>query len=196
MRSASAAPLILRTKASTTRQPALNSTTPTIAIRPDGLANLAFATIRDRTEARAAAWAEKLPGDLGRPILNAGALTPHMPRPATGPSPEEQRIAQEQEAARREPPLYNDECRSDRVGFADTDVDSICSRKRRIIRPHRLRITSSPLLNGNVDRSDNQPRSNPAVGQSIRAAGWRGDSGVADHGSAIGSAGSSHRTGD
>ncbi len=41
-----------------------------------------------------------LPGDLGRPILNAGASAPGMPSPTAGSSPEEQRIAQEQEAAR------------------------------------------------------------------------------------------------
>ena len=39
-----------------------------------------------------------LPGDLGKPILNAGAPSPGMPMP--GPSPEEQRLAQEREAAR------------------------------------------------------------------------------------------------
>jgi type IV secretion system protein VirB10 len=39
-----------------------------------------------------------LPGDLGKPILNAGAPAPGMPMP--GPSPEEQRLAQEMEAAR------------------------------------------------------------------------------------------------
>ena len=41
-----------------------------------------------------------LPGDLGRPILNAGAPAPGMPMPTPGSNPEEQRIAQEQEAAR------------------------------------------------------------------------------------------------
>ena len=38
-----------------------------------------------------------LPGDLGRPILNAGAANAAAPAP---PDPEKQRIAQEQEAAR------------------------------------------------------------------------------------------------
>jgi type IV secretion system protein TrbI len=41
-----------------------------------------------------------LPGDLGRPILNAGAPAPVTSMPTAGSSPEEQRIAQEQEAAR------------------------------------------------------------------------------------------------
>ena len=65
---------------------------------PDGLANLP----RDYTglSKPAPRLGPMLPGDLGRPILNAGAPTPGMPAPAAGPSPEEQRIAQEQEAAR------------------------------------------------------------------------------------------------
>jgi type IV secretion system protein TrbI len=41
-----------------------------------------------------------LPGDLGRPILNAGAPAPSMPMPTGLEDPEKQRIAQEQEAAR------------------------------------------------------------------------------------------------
>ena len=63
---------------------------------PDGLANLP----RDYTglPKPAPQLGPPLPGDLGRPILNAGAPAPGMPTPA--PSPEEQRIAQEQEAAR------------------------------------------------------------------------------------------------
>jgi type IV secretion system protein TrbI len=65
---------------------------------PDGLANLP----RDYTglSKPAPQLGPVLPGDLGRPILNAGTPTPGMPAPAAGPSPEEQRIAQEQEAAR------------------------------------------------------------------------------------------------
>lgn len=39
-----------------------------------------------------------LPGDLGRPILNAGAASPAGPIP---PDPDKQRMAQEQEAARQ-----------------------------------------------------------------------------------------------
>jgi len=65
---------------------------------PDGLANLP----RDYTglPKPAPQLGPPLPGDLGRPILNAGAPAPGMPTPAAGPSPEEQRFAQEQEAAR------------------------------------------------------------------------------------------------
>lgn len=41
-----------------------------------------------------------LPGDLGRPILNAGAPAPGMPSPSGSSNPAQQHIAQEQEAAR------------------------------------------------------------------------------------------------
>jgi type IV secretion system protein TrbI len=65
---------------------------------PDGLANLP----RDYAglPKPAPQLGPPLPGDLGKPILNAGAPAPGMPSGAAGPSPEEQRIAQEQEAAR------------------------------------------------------------------------------------------------
>ena len=65
---------------------------------PDGLANLP----RDYTSLPRAApqLGPPLPGDLGRPIVNAGAPAPGMPTLAASPSPEQQRIAQEQEAAR------------------------------------------------------------------------------------------------
>ena len=65
---------------------------------PDGLANLP----RDYTGLPRAVpqLGPPLPGDLGRPIVNAGAPAPGMPTLAAGPSPEQQRIAQEQEAAR------------------------------------------------------------------------------------------------
>ena len=63
---------------------------------PDGLANLP----RDYTGLAKPVpqLGPPLPGDLGKPILNAGAPAPNMPMP--GPSPEEQRLAQELEAAR------------------------------------------------------------------------------------------------
>jgi type IV secretory pathway VirB10-like protein len=62
---------------------------------PDGLANLP----RDYTglPKPAPQLGPPLPGDLGRPILNSGVPAPGMP---AGPDPEQQRIAQEQEAAR------------------------------------------------------------------------------------------------
>jgi type IV secretion system protein VirB10 len=65
---------------------------------PDGLANLP----RDYTglPRNVPQLGPALPGDLGRPIVAAGASAPGMPTPAAGPDPEQQRIAQEQEAAR------------------------------------------------------------------------------------------------
>jgi len=62
---------------------------------PDGLANLP----RDYTglPKNVPQLGPPLPGDLGRPIVNAGAPAPGMP---TGTDPDQQRLAQEQEAAR------------------------------------------------------------------------------------------------
>jgi type IV secretion system protein VirB10 len=62
---------------------------------PDGLANVP----RDYTgpPKPVPQLGPPLPGDLGRPIANAGVPAPGMP---TGTDPEQQRIAQEQEAAR------------------------------------------------------------------------------------------------
>ena len=62
---------------------------------PDGLANLP----RDYSSLPQGVpkLGPPLPGDLGRPIANAGAPAPGMP---AGTDPEQQRIAQEQEAAR------------------------------------------------------------------------------------------------
>ena len=92
---------------------------------PDGLANLP----RDYTglSKPAPQLGPPLPGDLGRPILNAGAPTPGMPAPAAGPSPEEQRIAQEQEAARMSRLFTTTNVGQTASAFADTDVDPICS---------------------------------------------------------------------
>jgi type IV secretion system protein VirB10 len=65
---------------------------------PDGLANLPS----DYTGLPHSApqLGPPLPGDLGRPMVNAGIAAPGMPQPTAGPSLEQQRIAQEQEAAR------------------------------------------------------------------------------------------------
>ncbi len=65
---------------------------------PDGLANLP----RDYTGLPRAVpqLGPPLPGDLGRPVVNAGAPASGMPNSEAGPSPEQQRIAQEMEAAR------------------------------------------------------------------------------------------------
>jgi type IV secretion system protein VirB10 len=65
---------------------------------PDGLANLPHDyTGLPKTMPQ---LGPPLPGDLGRPIANAGMSAPGMPTPAAGQTPEQQRIAEEQEAAR------------------------------------------------------------------------------------------------
>jgi type IV secretory pathway VirB10-like protein len=65
---------------------------------PDGLAGLP----RDYTglPKNVPQLGPPLPGDLGRPIANAGVSAPGIPSPEAGASPEQQRLAQEQEAAR------------------------------------------------------------------------------------------------
>jgi type IV secretion system protein VirB10 len=65
---------------------------------PDGLANLPS----DYTGLphNVPQLGPPLPGDLGRPMVDAGMAAPGMPQLAAGPSAEQQRIAQEQEAAR------------------------------------------------------------------------------------------------
>ena len=65
---------------------------------PDGLANLP----RDYSglPRNPPQLGPPLPGDLGRPMLQAGAPAPGMPTAASGPTAEQQRIAQEEEAAR------------------------------------------------------------------------------------------------
>ena len=85
--------LALRPQTQTTGSELYNTSN---RLTPDGLANLP----RDYTglPRNAPQLGPPLPGDLGRPIANAGAPAPGMAIP--GPNPEEQRIAQEQEAAR------------------------------------------------------------------------------------------------
>ncbi len=87
--------LALRPQHQTTGSELYNTSNRTT---PDGLANLP----RDYTglSKTVPQLGPPLPGDLGRPIVNAGAPAPGMPTPPEGPNPEQQRIAQEQEAAR------------------------------------------------------------------------------------------------
>jgi type IV secretory pathway VirB10-like protein len=72
---------------------------------PDGLANLP----RDYTGLphNVPQLGPALPGDLGRPIVAAGAPAPGMPTPAAGPDPEQQRIAQEQDRMAMEWPVVS-----------------------------------------------------------------------------------------
>ena len=115
---------------------------------PDGLANL------PRDYANLPQGATKLgpplPGDLGRPILNAGAPAPGMPNPAAGPDPVQQHISQEREAARSSP-LFS----GGSVGQAAAAVAQTVSAT-----PSPAGAPSDPMsqdhklafLNGSVDR--------------------------------------------
>jgi len=114
-----------------------------------------------------------LPGDLGKPILNAGAPAPGMPSGASGPSPEEQRIAQEQEAARTShlfattnvaattpapPPLLTAGSPPPATANGSTDLSS---------QDHKL-----VFLNGNIDRrTTSSDRIQPPASQLVLQAG-------------------------
>lgn len=123
-------------------------------VTPDGLANLP----RDYTGLPKAVpqLGPPLPGDLGRPIAEAGAPAPGMPVP--GANPEKERIAQEQEAARTS------------HLFATTNVGQIvpvAAQPSAVIRaPTTTAADSSDMtspdhklafLNGNVDRRTVSP---------------------------------------
>jgi type IV secretion system protein VirB10 len=124
---------------------------------PDGLANLP----RDYTGLPRAVpqLGPPLPGDLGRPIVNAGAPAPGMPTSEAGLSPEQQRIAQEMEAARTS------------HLFATTNVGQIATVNSPALAA--AQATTAPLtgasndlasqdhklafLNGNIDRDTVSP---------------------------------------
>jgi type IV secretion system protein VirB10 len=118
---------------------------------PDGLANLP----NDYTglQRRVPQLGPPLPGDLGRPILNAGA-----PAPAMAPDPEQQRIAQEQRAALTS------------HLFATTNVGGIATAALQAAAPAQAAAAATAgstdltsqdhklaFLNGNVDRRTVSP---------------------------------------
>jgi type IV secretion system protein TrbI len=120
---------------------------------PDGLANLP----RDYTglPKPVPQLGQPLPGDLGRPMLNAGAPAPGMPMP--GPSPEEQRLAQEQEAARTSHLFATTNVVAPTTSTAPSPTAGT---------PGSMSATSTDLtsqdhklalLNGNVDRRTTSP---------------------------------------
>jgi type IV secretion system protein TrbI len=109
---------------------------------PDGLSNLP----RDYSglPRNVPQLGPPLPGDLGRPILNAGTAG------ATPPDPEKQRIAQEQEAARLSRLFATTNARqsssttptlTNAPGLPDGPTGNIVSQDRKLA-----------FLNGNVDR--------------------------------------------
>lgn len=136
---------------------------------PDGLANLP----RDYTGLAKPVpqLGPPLPGDLGKPMLNAGALAPGMPMP--GPSPEEQRLAQEMEAART----------SHLFAATNVRVPSAATAPSQTAAPPgpSPAHTSSELtsqdrklafLNGNIDRRTTSPdRVEPPVSPYVLQAG-------------------------
>ena len=122
---------------------------------PDGLANLP----RDYTglPRNAPQLGPPLPGDLGRPIANAGAPAPGMPTRGE-PNPEQQRIAQEQEAARTSH-LFATTNR--RTGRADGRSGAGGTPGGRASAAGSSDLTSQDhklaFLNGNVDRRTVSP---------------------------------------
>ena len=164
---------------------------------PDGLANLP----RDYTglPRNAPQLGPPLPGDLGRPILNAGAPAPGMPTPAAPPDPEQQRIAQEQEAARTSHLFATTNTRQIAAAAAPaaaqpadgTAAPAVAGSSDLTSQDHKL-----AFLNGAVDRRTVSPDRVQAPAESLCAAGRRRDPRRADHGPALRPSGPGHRPGD
>jgi type IV secretory pathway VirB10-like protein len=133
---------------------------------PDGLANLP----KDYSglPKTAPQLGPPLPGDLGRPILNAGAPAPGMPAPAA--DPEQERLAQEERAA-----LTSHLFATTNTGLqnplgaatpAPTPAPAASSADL-TSQDHKL-----AFLNGNVDRRTTSPdRVQPAASQYVLQAG-------------------------
>ena len=121
---------------------------------PDGLANLP----RDYSGLPRAApqLGPPLPGDLGRPILNAGVPPPGMPTPAPPADPEKQRLIQEREAARTSDLFPTTNTHEDQnmasapPPFSPTPADAGIADPAMV--DHKL-----AFLNGNVDRRTASP---------------------------------------
>lgn len=121
---------------------------------PDGLANLPrdYAGLPKPVPQ----LGPPLPGDLGKPILNAGAPAPGMP--AAGPSPEQQRLAQEMEAARTSHLFATTNTAAPRAATSPTATASPAGATPANTPPD---LTSQDhklaFLNGNVDRRTTSP---------------------------------------
>ena len=175
------------------RPPAPNSTTPTIATRRT-VSPTCRATIRacpSRAPARPAAARRSRPADRSMPARQRPACR------RRGTDPEQQRIAQEQEAARTS------------HLFATTNVAA----RLRANAVRRQRGARPPARRSGVERPDlagsqarlperhrrpphRQPRSRPGAREPIRAAGRRRDPGGADHRPALRPSRPGHRPGD
>ena len=121
---------------------------------PDGLANLP----KDYTGLPKSApqLGPPLPGDLGRPIFNAGAPAPGMPAPTASEDPEKQRLAQEQEAARTSRLFATTnvgfQAPAPPVATAATPTPAVAGSADLTSQDHKL-----AFLNGNVDRRTVSP---------------------------------------
>lgn len=121
---------------------------------PDGLANLP----KDYTGLPKSApqLGPPLPGDLGRPIFNAGAPAPGMPAPTASEDPEKQRLAQEQEAARTSRLFATTnvgfQAPAPLVATAATPTPAVAGSADLTSQDHKL-----AFLNGNVDRRTVSP---------------------------------------
>lgn len=121
---------------------------------PDGLANLP----KDYTGLPKSApqLGPPLPGDLGRPIFNAGAPAPGMPAPTASEDPEKQRLAQEQEAARTSRLFATTnvgfQAPAPSVATAATPTPAVAGSADLTSQDHKL-----AFLNGNVDRRTVSP---------------------------------------
>ena len=115
-----------------------------------------------------------LPGDLGKPILNAGAPAPGMPMSAS--NAEEQRAAQEQEAALTSHLLATTNIRQDIGTIAPTLAATAAGATSTaastgstdpVSQDHKL-----AFLNGNIDRRTTSPdRVQPAASPYVLQAG-------------------------
>ncbi|GGF50441.1 conjugal transfer protein TrbI [Aliidongia dinghuensis] len=121
---------------------------------PDGLASLP----KDYTGLPKSApqLGPPLPGDLGRPILNAGAPAPGMSAPAPAEDPEKQRLAQEQEAARTSH-LFT----TTNIGIQAAPTAPTLPPSASPANPSAASLTSQDhklaFLNGDVDRRTTSP---------------------------------------
>lgn len=121
---------------------------------PDGIANLP----RDYSGLPRSApqLGPPLPGDLGRPILNAGVPPPGMPTPTAPPDPEKQRLIQEREAARTSDLFATTKTQQDRSTASVASPSSSTPANTRVADPamvdHKL-----AFLNGDVDRRTVSP---------------------------------------
>ena len=139
-----------------------------------------------------------LPGDLGRPILNAGAPAPNMGMPDTA-TPEQQHLAQEQEAARTshlfattDTSQRNNAAAQPTTPQANTTIPSVAGASSD-------QTSTDPklaFLNGATDHQTQSSRSHRGAGESLYIAGGRCDPGRSHHRPAFGLARRGDRPGD